>query len=452
MVPSRPAASECTLRGRMLRPIRSAFRTVRGGAGIAGLAAASGLPLRIFRAEHVRERIDRALAAEERRRTSTRWRCACASDGARPRALPPHRGRLALGPVPRPGAVRGARAARPAAGCSSAASACACGRRAARTGSSCGRWPSSSTALGVLERAELLGSDLLEENLAVARAGHATTSSTSARRCVAGRAGSAATSSASPRPAARGTASSAATWPSTSSPPPRRGCTAGSPAPCRPAASLVLGRSERLADPGASACAGSEPHVYERPRMKRRAVSPEPDRPGARRRRRARCLRRARLRAAAQRDPLARRRQPRGRAGARPRARGRRGARTAGDRRRDRAARLHHHRPARVPRPHRRRPRRHRRPQAGASPSLLDEPSQRAIFAGLSRQIDSLLPGVDRARRSAPPSARAPRPGALVATGEGRRRVDEMRRQFDAIRAGPARGGRQPARRRSATA
>ena len=67
--------------------------------------------------------------------------------------------------------------------------------------------------------------------------------------------------------------------------------------------------------------------------------------------------------------------------------------------------------------------------------ALLDEPSQQAVFEGLSRQIDAyfqawIAPTIRIAQRSRAEARR------LVATGEGKNRVDDMRREFDAIRSG----------------
>jgi CHASE3 domain sensor protein len=66
--------------------------------------------------------------------------------------------------------------------------------------------------------------------------------------------------------------------------------------------------------------------------------------------------------------------------------------------------------------------------------ALLGEPDERALFASLVRTIDSYtviwLDRVIRAAERSRPAARR-----LVATGEGERRVNGMRRRFDALRA-----------------
>ncbi len=66
--------------------------------------------------------------------------------------------------------------------------------------------------------------------------------------------------------------------------------------------------------------------------------------------------------------------------------------------------------------------------------ALLREPGERAVFASLVRAIDSyLVLWVDRVVRTAERSRPAAR--RLIATGEGDRRVEGMRRRFDALRA-----------------
>jgi chemotaxis protein methyltransferase CheR len=140
-----------------------------GAGGIAELSAASGLPLGSFRAEHVEERIERALAAEgvathaelaarmrRDKRARTRFRRAVAV---------PHSGLFrdqgqfeALERRVLPAMLEHTRRLRVwSAGCANGLELWSLAVLLRR--------------LGVLDRAYLLGSDLLEENLAVAREG-----------------------------------------------------------------------------------------------------------------------------------------------------------------------------------------------------------------------------------------------------------------------------------------
>jgi chemotaxis protein methyltransferase CheR len=233
------------------------------GAESADLAAASGLPLHVFRPEHVRERISRALAAEgvatpgdlavRLRRDAVareRFRRAVAVshsgffrdpeqfDALEQRVLP-----RMLEHVERPRVW--------SAGCAN--------------GFELWSLAVVLNRLGILDRSHLLGTDLLEENLAIARAGvYDVVEITPALRA-------------------------RARW--------ERRDLATDPAPagrwdlilCRnvaiylepaakarvhrtlagalgPGGTLMLGRSERMSDPFALGLRRVEPHVYERPR------------------------------------------------------------------------------------------------------------------------------------------------------------------------------------------
>jgi chemotaxis protein methyltransferase CheR len=150
---------------------RAATARERGlGAGsVAELSAASGLPLTIFRAEHVEERIERALAAEgvgSRAELAGRMR---GDGGARSRfrraVAVSHSGFFrdpeqfeALQRRILPAMLEHSRRLRVwSAGCANGLELRSVAVVLSR--------------LGALDRAYLLGSDLLEENLAVARAG-----------------------------------------------------------------------------------------------------------------------------------------------------------------------------------------------------------------------------------------------------------------------------------------
>ena len=152
----------------MLRPVGLVSERWEA-AGVAGLAAASGLPLHVFRGEHVRERIRRALLAEDvddaaalaqrlrhDDRARARFRRSVAVSHSGYFRDPDQFEALELRVLPR--LLERRETLRVwSAGCANGLEL----------------WSLAVVLdrLGALDRAELLGSDLLEENLAVARAG-----------------------------------------------------------------------------------------------------------------------------------------------------------------------------------------------------------------------------------------------------------------------------------------
>jgi chemotaxis protein methyltransferase CheR len=230
---------------------------------LAALSAASGLRLQAFRAEHVQDRIDRALAAE---RVGSRAELAAvlrrdarARDRFRRSVAVSHSGffrdpeqfdALELRVLPRL-LEHSTRLRAWSAGCANGLELWSLGILLSR--------------LGVLDSAQLLGSDLLEENVAIARAGtYDVVEITPALR-------------------------RRARWEQRDlvhDPPPGgrfdlimcrnvaiylepgaktrlHRTLAGALAP---GGVLMLGRSERLGDPAAIGLRRVEPHVYERPR------------------------------------------------------------------------------------------------------------------------------------------------------------------------------------------
>jgi chemotaxis protein methyltransferase CheR len=244
----------------MLRPVRVPFERSEA-AGVAGLAAASGLPLHIFRAEHVQERIRRALAAEEVEDVTALARLLRQDGHARARfrrtVAVSHSGFFrdseqfeALEQRVLPRLLERRETLRVwSAGCANGLEL----------------WSMAVVLnrLGVLDRAELLGSDLLEENLAVARAGHYDVVDVSPS--LRGR----------PRWERRDIVTEpapAGAWdcilcrnvaiylePAAKAALHRRLAGALSPGGI-----VVLGRSERLAEPSVFGLRRAEPHVYER--------------------------------------------------------------------------------------------------------------------------------------------------------------------------------------------
>ena len=135
----------------------------------AELERACGLPLTSFRPEHVSEQVARACSAS-RWPTSGRWRARCA-------------------PTRSSASASGARSRSRTRRCSATLSSSRCWSRMCcrgcwRAGGALGAWSAGCSdgselytlgivleRLNALDRALLLGSDLLDENLAVARAG-----------------------------------------------------------------------------------------------------------------------------------------------------------------------------------------------------------------------------------------------------------------------------------------
>ena len=160
--------SEGTLRSPMHRAATPPGPGV-GARDLAALSAASGLPLQAFRAEHVADRVERALAAE---RLESRGELAAllrrddrARDRFRRSVAVSHSGffrdpeqfeALELRILPRL-LEHATRLRAWSAGCANGLELWSLGILLSR--------------LGVLDAAHLLGSDLLEENIAVARAG-----------------------------------------------------------------------------------------------------------------------------------------------------------------------------------------------------------------------------------------------------------------------------------------
>ncbi|MEA2270502.1 MAG: chemotaxis protein methyltransferase CheR [Solirubrobacteraceae bacterium] len=241
--------------------------TVRGGTLGAGtmaeLSAASGLPLQAFRPEHVAERIDRALAAEgvegrpqlaarlrrdEQARARFRRSIAVSHSGffRDPEQFEALERRLVPRLLEHVDRLRGW-----SAGCA--------------TGLELWSLAVVLNRLGALEHADLLGSDLLEENLEVARAGvYEVVEITPSlrvlprweRRDLA----------ADPPPGGRWNLVLCRNVAIYLQPEAKARLHRTLAAALAPGGVLMIGRSERLSDPAALGLRRLEPHVYERPR------------------------------------------------------------------------------------------------------------------------------------------------------------------------------------------
>jgi len=233
------------------------------GVSLAELSAASALPLESFRIEHLRERLERALAAEDvpdaaalaaRLRTDAgakaRFRRSVAVshsgffrdpeqfEALECRVLPrilEHRSRLRVW----------------SAGCANGLELYTAAVVLSR--------------LGVLEGAQLLGSDLLEENLAVARAGTYDVVEITAglRARVRWERRDLATD---PPPAGAWDCILCRNVAIYFTPAAKAALHRKLAGALAPGGVLVLGRSERLSDPAALGLRRIEPHMYERPR------------------------------------------------------------------------------------------------------------------------------------------------------------------------------------------
>ena len=211
----------------------------------------------------------RARAGRRRRRARAR----AAPRRRRARALPPLGGDLARRAVPRPGAVRAARAGAAAAAARRWPPADARGRRAARTARSCTRWGSCSSAWACSSARCCSAATCSTRTSRSARGG------LYVRRTSPPRARADALGAARPRrrrPARRALAARALPQRRDLPRPRRRAGALYATLVVRArarAASCCSGRSERLLDAGALGLRPVAPHAYERVAMRRRLTS-----------------------------------------------------------------------------------------------------------------------------------------------------------------------------------